>query len=1137
MELGELWRGKGSTTIVRVIRSASASARLREARQFVETFPTSTELLLLGASRGSVDDFVRALTIDCGATFGLHRFSFTQLAARLAAADLARHGGAPATPLGYVAVATRAVFEAAERDEALDYFAEVCRTPGFPKALARTLSELRLAGASTESLSGLVRSGPDLSELLERADAILAETGNSDRASLFRTAAAALAGAGRVWSPMPILMLDVPFESDAEAEFLWTLVEHSVRLRQEAPARQAGSRVLITVPSGDSRTLAQLTSRGQAIETIESPGDTDLTRLSRHLFSVDPPSERASSGELIWFSAPGEGRECVEIARRLVREADRGVRFDEMAILVRSPQPYLGVLEHALGRAGIPAYFDRGTRRPNPTGRAFLAMLSCAVEGFSAKRFAEYLSLAQVPQSPAPTTPQSPHPTPQSPWVASTDESFGILSEPSRDDAPPAPVAKAAVGRRSAADAGQLTLFSEPETVSPDSAVVAGALRAPWKWESLLVESAVIGGRDRWARRLRGLAEEYRVRIRELRADDPDSPRLAHLAREQQNLDHLRSFALPLIETMGEWPERAAWGDWLARLEGLAPRVLRQPEHVLRVLADLRPMAGVGPVTLVEARDVLADRLLTLEVDPPAHRYGRVFVGSPHQARGRAFRVVSVPGLAERVFPQKLREDPLLLDDLRRDLSLPLARQDDRADQERLLLRLAVGAATERLYLSFPRLDSAEARQRVPSFYALDVMRAVTGRVPDHQTLEREAAAAAEASLAWPAPVNAAEAIDDFEHDLAVLRSLMRSDADVKGRAHYILRLNDALRRSVTERWGRARASWSPLDGIVRVTDATRPFLASQRLGQRPYSVSALQLYAACPYRFFLSAVYRLAPLEEPAPLQRMDPLTRGGLFHEVQAEFLRELQRQAASPNPPSTVDAILETLDRTLTRVAGDYYDRLLPAVDRVWHDEIATMRADLHIWARQLAAQTTWEPWRFEYAFGLPGAPGHDPASLPDPVIIDGRFQLRGSIDLVERKSGAGILRVTDHKTSKNRVPKGAIVGGGTLLQPVIYSLAIEAATGLTVESGRFSFCTSAGGFTEHPVQMTDRARRAGLEVLEIVDRAMELGMLPPAPAERACLYCDFVPVCGPEQERRMKRKTTDRLGDLIELRTRV
>src|SRR6478609_6987437 len=65
---------------------------------------------------------------------------------------------------------------------------------------------------------------------------------------------------------------------------------------------------------------------------------------------------------------------------------------------------------------------------------------------------------------------------------------------------------------------------------------------------------------------------------------------------------------------------------------------------------------------------------------------------------------------------------------------------------------------------------------------------------------------------------------------------------------------------------------------------------------------------------------------------------------------------------------------------------------------------------------------------------------------------------------------------------------------------------------------SYCATAGGFTEHHVPINERTRAMGTEVLEIIDRAVEFGMLPPAPAEKACSFCDFLPVCGPEQERR-------------------
>jgi ATP-dependent helicase/nuclease subunit B len=143
------------------VQSGSAAVRLREARRFLERFEPGAEVLLLGGSRGSVDDLARAISIERGATFGLHRLSFTQLAARLAVMELASRERAPTTTLGHEAVATRAAFEA-RSDNALDYFSPVSQTPGFPKALARTLLELRLAPLASGDLTRLPRSGSDL---------------------------------------------------------------------------------------------------------------------------------------------------------------------------------------------------------------------------------------------------------------------------------------------------------------------------------------------------------------------------------------------------------------------------------------------------------------------------------------------------------------------------------------------------------------------------------------------------------------------------------------------------------------------------------------------------------------------------------------------------------------------------------------------------------------------------------------------------------------------------------------------------------------------------------------------------------------------------------------------------------------
>lgn len=1099
--------------MIRVVESSSGRRRLQAAAAFVAAHPPSTEVLLIGASRDAVDDLVRDVSRGAGATFGLHRFSFAQWVAVLAAGELARTGRAPASLLGQQAVAARAAFEALGRDEA-PRFAPISHFPGFARALASTLDELRLANIDDGTIHAHAPASADLAVLLRRYTEELEAASIADRAEQLRLARAGIAHSRlAALRAAPTVLLDVGLTSVLELDLLRDYFRDTTDL-------------LVTVPTGDRRTLSALEALfGTDAVTREAPepDDSGLSRLRGYLFSDEPPPAGAAGEQVRFFSAPGEGRECTEIARLALEEARRGVPFDSMAVLVRAPEAYQTLLETALRRAEIPSYFARGTRRPDPSGRAFLALLACRAEGLSAKRFAEYLSFGQVPEPDAAGAP----PTDREFWAGPDDDSLGPASEASRD-------AQAAESARAAATPGkprQLTLDFDR------APVIEGTLRTPWKWEELLVEAAVIGGLDRWRRRIAGLENELRVRLGGT-ADELDAPRRRGLERELANLGHLARFAIPVVEALAALPQAAAWGAWLDALTRLAPQVLRDPQRVLALLAELAPMSSVGPVSIDEVRTVLVQRLRSLEAERPAERYGRLFVATPEQVRGRSFRVVFVPGLAERVFPQRPREDPLLLDGLRAALSADLETQEDRGRSERLFLRLAAGAAEERIFLSYPRVDVQQARPRVPSFYGLDVARATRGAVPDYEELERDAATEVDARLAWPAPPDPAKAIDAIEHDLAILGPLLHGESgeDPGGRARYLLELNPHLGRSLRSRWARWRQrKWLPQDGLVRATEYTAPALELNRPGARPYSATALQNFAACPYRFLLSAIHRLEPRKDAVSIENLDPLTRGALFHEVQAATLRRLRESGALPLSAARPGSARDLLDATLTEIAARYRDDLAPAIPRVWEDEIDRVRADLRAWLLRLAAETVWQPAYFEYSFGLPLAGDRDPASRAEPVTLPGGWVLRGAVDLIERDPRNGDLRVTDHKTGADRTHAGLVVGAGETLQPVLYGLAVEAALGKRVASGRLFFCTSKGGFAEHEVPIDERARLYGAEVLQIVDRAVVEGNLPPAPRQGACAWCDFRPVCGPLEELRSALKQREPLADLHELRT--
>ena len=890
-----------------IFESPSAAARLDAASRFVNAYPPGTEILIAAASRQAADDFVRDLAAGTTrATFGLRRFSLLQLAAFVAAPDLAARGLAPASALGVQAITTRAAFDA-RRDHALIHFAPIADRPGFPSALADTLADLRGAAVAAASLPASDPCLADLAGLLARFEAHLHAFSIADPATLFHLAATAVReGRAPGVARLPLLLLDVPVETQTTDDFVSALVG-------------GAPRTLVTIPANDNRTLEWLRqlrrAAGQHPPPVAAAGQGQLAQVQNRLFQLDlrdtasfAPAADARQ-EVDFFSAPGEGREAVEIARRVLVEARAGTRFDRMAVLLRAPQVYGSLVETSFRRAGIPAWFARGTRRPNPSGRAFLALLACTLERLSARRFAEYLSLGEVP---APL-PAGEHPA-MARWIPAGDE---LLLEP------------AAIGGRSVDAPPPISETGDPTQASTTDEedgrpVVAGTLRAPWRWEELLVEAAVVGSRDRWQRRLDGLARDFDLRLQAAESEDADSPRAAAARRDLRNLDHLRQFALPVVDRLAALPARTTWGEWLDHLDALAPLVLRSPERVLAVLAELRPMSDVGPVTLEEVHRVLATHLSQLREEPSAYRYGAVFVGTPEQARGRAFDVVFVPGLAERVFPQRAREDPLLVDDRRRLLPAALPLRRDVTGKERLLLQVAVGAASRRLYLSYPSMDLVQARARVPSFYALDVERARTGRVPDFEVLAGRAQRSGGARLAWPAPADPARAIDAGERDLAVLGGLLRLQqqdrAAARGRARFLLGLNSHLARALRARWLRAQRLWSAADGLYNAGADARACLAAHRLRARPYSVSALQRFATCPYQFLLGAIHRLEPRPDIAWLEQLDPLQRGEIFHRVQADFVRWL---AARPT----------RLDETNRGAALDFLNRLLDSVaDRV-------------------------------------------------------------------------------------------------------------------------------------------------------------------------------------------------------------
>ena len=165
-------------------------------------------------------------------------------------------------------------------------------------------------------------------------------------------------------------------------------------------------------------------------------------------------------------------------------------------------------------------------------------------------------------------------------------------------------------------------------------------------WEAESVQLGIVGGKPQW-----------RARCRE------KTP--------------LRQFVESLFAACDAVPARSSWPRSERGWQQLADAVLAawqklggQHEPVRKTIQALRELDGFESPIEFETFADFCVRALDDEHEPSGpFQGGGVFVSDVMGARGLSFPFVAVLGLAEKNFPRVVREDPLLLDDEREQIS------------------------------------------------------------------------------------------------------------------------------------------------------------------------------------------------------------------------------------------------------------------------------------------------------------------------------------------------------------------------------------------------------------------------------------------------------------------------------------
>jgi ATP-dependent helicase/DNAse subunit B len=1012
----------------------------------------------------------------------LRFFTLIDLAREVAALPLAEEEFLPLSPIAGELIIKRLL------NEPEAYFAPLRDLPGVSQTLLATVADLKQARISPADLkvfveraklAGLYRQKIlALSSFYERYNRFLQEKRFFDNPDLL-TRAADLLKAKPLTGPL----------------LVYGLYDFTLQQRRLVEAAVSGTDTLVFSPWRQTPpyelatpTLSWLTGLGFQVVSLASdpPGQTDLARVQQYLFAERgsiPATQPDRDSTLQIISAPGETREVREMARVVLNWVqERGLRFHEIGILLRNPEVYKELLVETFSRLSIPVFLHGGLPLSRThAGKAFLLLCQVLQEDFRRERVMEFLTFANPP-FPA------------------------LLGEKANHALPPF-------------------------------------------WEQITLEAGIVKGKEEWRRRL------LRVQAAWQHEEKGNLPAVESVAEAVA-----AAAAEAFVAFMGEFFSdcervlpQATWRERVQTFLTLFNKYVGPSERRERVREEIERLEGLnlltGEVSIEEWTQAASRALSLATVEVGGFERDGVFVGDVLSSRGVSFQAVIIPGLIEGGFPPFLRQDPLLGDEERQHLSetllLEIPQKRKLLEEERLLFTLAVKGARGNLTLTYPRLDLTLTHERLPSFYLLRVVEALSGSPALFQDLEEWCLRVPLSPLFSGLPDNAT---DPLEFHLAQA-ALARAQGNLAPLA-YLSTFSPFFPSALAAQIRRSgEITFTEFDGVLQSEKAKallqEKFLSARRgtarRGTAPavLSPSALETYARCPFRYFLSSLLALTSLERPESVARISPRDRGVLVHGILRDFFEQLKDLGFLPfssQDPSVLARLLwQTADKHFTRFAQEG----IIGFPLLWELEQENLKEELLLLLQQeRELGEDFSPAGFEVHFGLQGAVpplrrtdrDGDEFSASGPVpfpLGDGEsVVLRGQIDRIDvsaRRDTADKkrARIVDYKTGR---PVRGTFAGGEALQLPLYLFAAKhlwphfdwVAAGYIYVGGRgYTQVLSSESWLEHLAALR--------EIVHALVCGIKDGLFFATPP--FCKECPFPLICSRDASARYERKKDD------------
>ncbi|MDP4198698.1 MAG: exodeoxyribonuclease V subunit gamma [Bacteroidota bacterium] len=572
---------------------------------------------------------------------------------------------------------------------------------------------------------------------------------------------------------------------------------------------------------------------------------------------------------------------------------------------------------------------------------------------------------------------------------------------------------------------------------------------------TVLLHDRPTGDLAGWLRSLAAREDSIRASI-EASSDSDEAERLTfeadRLAAARLDLSHLRALLVPFTTVL----KPKAFVQTLRNLfENLGVRE--------RLLASSRETIGIGHLerdtrayrAIIQVTEELESlfRLLELQNQPHTvafyverlkaasifHRFsGRARAGVVHitpltQAVATPADYLFVAGLAEGALPRAYQPQVFLMDSHQRG-------EQKQLREDRVLFYQALTHARKQLILSVPQRTLAGGELSRSMF--LDVLSEV---VKWHELPK------AIGAFSWHDLHESAGKLAAVDPNW--LERLERGVDEINAITESVSVLRDRVPRILAMEQQRAKFADTIYRGhldLAELTPDERKSLDDNR--SRIWSVTQLELYAGCPFKYFAERVLTLGHDEERE--DGLDARERGSALHEILRDFLttrRDQMRQWIQDLPEHEMESAYTDLQEAAERHFASLASRHPSHSEHpFWRLDRERLLSDtgptenvLRRFVRRERELAPYEqrPRFFEVSFGssmnrTSTGPCDPTLSCDEPVTVGG-IRLRGRIDRIDQSDDS--FSIIDYKSGKEIPPFRSIERGLSLQLPLYLRVA--------------------------------------------------------------------------------------------------